>query len=295
MEICAPDSTQLQISAATAGLASLCHTVEEQDLLVALDTMVKAAGIKTLTPARIDSLRTTATHAKLGCDGEEIGGRLIIGAEGVNSTIAQLADLASPVAELPFHAVVARLRLPRLGARALQWMSKTSGVLAFLPGAQQRACVIWSQRRESAQALQAQDDADFLAELERQTGAVVKDAAELSPRHGFPLREGVRPSSGHRVALVGDAAHSFHPLAGQGLAVGLGDIACLLSLATATDLGSRRMLGRYRRQRYLRMHATRALTSGLARLADGSMGEASLNCGLRVPLGNLLAQFANSP
>lgn len=287
MQVASTTTPGLALSASQAGLASLCYTIEEQDLIQVLTNKINGSAIITQTATNLSNLATTATKATINLDGKQITAKLLVGADGIESEVAKLAGLYQPPAQLPYSAVVARLELP-LNNTAYQWMNE-QGILALLPG--DPSCLIWSCEHEQAEQLQQYSDEEFINALQQQTSWDTLPR-NLSKRIKFPLKETVRKASTQRTVLLGDSTHSFHPLAGQGLAVGCGDVATLLQLVQK-DPGTNQVVGRYRRLRYLRAKTTQLLTHNLAKLAHDK--PQALQLGLRMPVGKVLAQLANTP
>lgn len=291
MRVFAPGGTELAIDAARAGVAALCHMVEEKDLLESLARATVHAQLAIQLGCQVERLTPGSREIMVAGAGTEIVARLAIGADGVNSAVARLAGLGRAPTTLSDSAVVARVRLPSLQNVAMQWM-RADGILALLPGPRNMACVVWAMPHVQAVAVVNQADGEFHANLVRWCGAAVAGAADLGARRLFPISEHMRPMVASRVALVGDSAHGFHPLAGQGMAVGLGDVAGLLQDTRGGDPGRPGALAKYRRGRGLRVWATKQLTGSLA-VRPAPTGW--LDRGFSLPVGNLLALLANHP
>jgi len=178
---------------------------------------------------------------------------LIVAADGAGTTLRALNGI--PVSGHSYHqrAIVAHVRTARPHQRTAWQRFLPTGPLAFLPLADGRSSIVWSADRNRASELLALSPPEFAAAL-TEAGDQVLGACELaSERASFPLNlqyatEYVRP----RFALLGDAAHSVHPLAGQGLNLGLRDVealARLLATVPATEFGDLRFLRRYERER----------------------------------------------
>ncbi len=184
----------------------------------------------------------------------------------------------------PQHAIATRLdcELPH-GQVARQWFTPAGEILAFLPldGAQgHRVAVVWSVRAERVPELMALDDGPFAAALADASGHALGAVELCAPRATWPLllakahrwvgRLPDRPTASF--ALAGDAAHTMHPLAGQGLNVGLGDAAELARVLAAREswrgVGDMKLLRRYERARQGEWLRMRLATDGLQRLFD---------------------------
>ncbi|MBD3658000.1 FAD-dependent monooxygenase [Marinobacter sp.] len=193
-------------------------------------------------------------------DGRRVAARLVVAADGANSRLRQWVGLPTREWDYNQQAIVCTVRTAQ-PHRFTAWQRfSPTGPLAFLPlqaesGDDHFCSIVWSQDTAEARRLLTLGDAAFVAELEsaieRQLGAVLA----VSRRYGFPLRQRhakdyVRPG----FALVGDAAHTIHPLAGQGANLGYGDVRVLLDeLARARDTGlgpaDELVLARYQRRR----------------------------------------------
>lgn len=227
-------------------------------------------GAARYTGADITDLALDEDGATLRlADGRELSARLLIAADGVDSRLRALAGIDVVSWPYPEKAIVAHVRTERAhGDTALQRFLPT-GPLAFLPLSDGRSSIVWSSR--DADRLLTLDDGAFQLELasalQYELGAIHGSTARAS----FPLRlsharEYVRPS----FALAGDSAHAVHPLAGQGVNLGLADGRALVrTLVDARDarrdFGSLRTLKRYERARLAANLEMLAVTDGLAR------------------------------
>jgi 2-octaprenylphenol hydroxylase len=166
--------------------------------------------------------------------------------------VRELAGITFKAREYHQRALVATVatELPHQHAAWQRFLS--DGVLAFLPLSDGRCSIVWSTREEQASVLAAMADAEFRAALAGAFDYRLGRILTCSARAVFPLRGGqAEPYVLHRLALIGDAAHSIHPLAGQGANLGFTDAATLADVlrASTRDLGSLRALRRYERAR----------------------------------------------
>lgn len=215
--------------------------------------------------------------------GHEVQAPLLVLAEGRESASRQALGVRFDKQDYGQRAIAARLStdVPHAGV-ARQWF-RSPDVLALLPmdePAPNMGCaLVWSLPTERAQALLALDDVGFEAELMQTTGGLAGTLRLASPRASWPLLLG-RADRVHGMftdtqgnggwVLVGDAAHVIHPLAGQGLNLGLADVACLAQVIAEREswrpLGDQRLLARYARARIGPTQAMAAMTDGLLRL-----------------------------
>ncbi len=275
---------RIEFSARELNCPELGNIVENSVVTTALHSAIgDQQNLQVLAPVQISDLAfDCASNRKVQLtlsSGETLSGKLLIAADGANSRIRKLADFSTREWDYNHVATVCTVRteLPH-GHRALQRFM-ASGPLAFLPllpeagSRDQHYCsIVWSALPERAEALIALAEPDFRREL----GAAIEDrlgAIEWSDtRHSFPLRQrhAVAYVKGS-VALIGDAAHSIHPLAGQGVNLGLLDAAALAEelkrgLKAHRPVGDSRVLNRYQRRRIGPNLAAMWLMEGFKRL-----------------------------
>jgi 2-polyprenylphenol 6-hydroxylase len=190
----------------------------------------------------------------------------------VRSWVRSEAGIAREPQSYGQTAIVANFAAERAHrGRAFQWFVEGAGVLAWLPLPGRRISIVWSAPDALAQELLALDAATLSARVGAAGGAVLGELTLITPPAAFPLSF-LRLSSvvGHRLALVGDAAHGVHPLAGQGVNLGFGDAATLAEVLGArgpvADAGAPILLERYARKRALPVLSMQIVTDGLVRL-----------------------------
>jgi 2-polyprenylphenol 6-hydroxylase len=184
--------------------------------------------------------------------GARVRARLLVGADGPRSRVRKLAGIVFRTRDYDQCALIANVATERSHNHTARQRFLADGVLAFLPLADGRSSIVWSTLRERAQYLASLPDARFCEALAEAFDFRLGNIESCGPRAVFPLRGGqAEPYVLPRVALIGDAAHGIHPLAGQGANLGFMDAAALADVLTDTgrDIGSLRVLRRYERAR----------------------------------------------
>jgi 2-polyprenylphenol 6-hydroxylase len=297
---------QMSFSAYETGVAELAFIVESGRLQRTLwDGLVTQRDVTLFAPARCAALDVNEREAALALEsGERISAKLVIGADGASSWLRQHAGLSAAASSYGERGVVANFACARSHrGTAYQWF-RPDGVLAYLPLPGSRMSMVWSTPDEHAGAL-LDLAPDALCERVAEAGRhVLGELESLTPPAAFPLQLLVAERIvAPRIALVGDAAHVVHPLAGQGVNLGFGDARALAGVLRARepfrDCGELALLRRYARSRAEAILAMRGVTDGLQHLfsARGRLISGIRNAGLnltdRIPvLKNLLVRQA---
>ncbi|CAB3932229.1 UbiH/UbiF family hydroxylase [Achromobacter insolitus] len=274
MEIHGDADGQVNLSAWQAALPQLAWIVESGEIERVLIQAVRMFGIPWLED-RCTGYRDGAIDTYSGA---RIEAELFVGADGAASPLREAAGLKHESVSYHDTGLVVHLdaERPHQGT-AFQWF-RDDGVLALLPlpdtSAGPQVSMVWSMRAEPAQALLALPPEEQAARLE----TLLADAAEgrlgalkvRSKLHGFPLTLERAQMVAPGIALAGDAAHRLHPLAGQGLNLGLGDVEALARIVAGREAyraaGDLRVLHRYQRARAEPVLAMRLATDGLHKL-----------------------------
>ncbi|HAB87235.1 2-octaprenyl-3-methyl-6-methoxy-1,4-benzoquinol hydroxylase [Stutzerimonas stutzeri] len=269
---------QIHFSAETVHAEVLGHIVENrvvQDAL--LETMQRRGGQRLLGAARLERLERTPQGWQLTLDdGRQLNAPLLVAADGANSAVRRLAGCETREWDYLHQAIVTSVRCSEPHQRTAWQRFTDDGPLAFLPlerdGDQHWCSIVWSVTELEARRLMALDDAAFRAALGRAFEQRLGEVEEVDPRLCIPLRQRhakryVQPG----LALIGDAAHTIHPLAGQGVNLGLLDAAVLAEvIEAAMARGERpediRVLSRFERRRMPHNLAMMAAMEGFERL-----------------------------
>ncbi|QNH18114.1 2-octaprenyl-3-methyl-6-methoxy-1,4-benzoquinol hydroxylase [Xanthomonas sp. SS] len=220
---------ELDFDADALGRDQLGWIVEHALLVEQLWAALPAAGVQLHCPARVEAVEMAEERVRLRLDdGSRLDARLAIAADGADSTLRGLAGLDAPAHDYGQRGVVAFVQtdVPHQDTAWQRFLP--GGPLAFLPFADGRSSIVWTLPEAEAARVLALDDAAFGAELTQAFGARLGAVRALSPRVGFPLRRQlVEDYHRDRLLVLGDAAHVVHPLAGQGVNLGLRDVAAL--------------------------------------------------------------------
>ncbi|WP_371370116.1 2-octaprenyl-3-methyl-6-methoxy-1,4-benzoquinol hydroxylase [Pseudomonas sp. QL9] len=286
---------QVHFSAASVHADVLGHIVENRVVQDALMERLHDSTIGLLPNARLEQLRHSGDDWLLTlADGRQIRTPLVIAADGANSAVRRLAGCATREWDYLHHAIVTSVRCEQ-AHQATAWQRFTDdGPLAFLPlsrdGDARWCSIVWSTTPEEAEKLMALDDEGFCVALGRAFEQRLGEVEHVDPRLCIPLRQRhakryVEPG----LALIGDAAHTIHPLAGQGVNLGFLDAAVLAEVllhahARGESIADERVLSRFERRRMPHNLAMMAAMEGFQRLFQADpLGVRWLrNAGLRL-------------
>ena len=237
------------------------------------EAVASAPGLTFIAPAAIVHFADTGTHLAIALDdGREIAARLLVGAEGRRSPSRERAGIKTVGWTHGQTAIVTTISHDRPHeGRAIQHFLP-AGPFAILPLPGNRCCLTWTEDEREARRILALDDADFLAEVETRVAGRLGAITLAGPRQSWPLSTHLtRAYVAPRFALVGDAAHGVHPIAGQGVNLAFRDVAALAEIAADSlrlglDPGSLEGLGRYERWRRFDSAMSAAAFDGLNRL-----------------------------
>jgi 2-octaprenyl-6-methoxyphenol hydroxylase len=248
------------------------HMIENGPLLAALLDKAKEEGVE-LRPTAVADFELAANRIDVRlAEGDTIAARLLVAADGAHSKIRERADIASHGWSYDQSAIVTTVAHERDHHGRAEEHFLPAGPFAILPLTGRRSSIVWTEEAREAERIVALADEDFHAELERRFGLHLGEIEAVGPRRVHPLGLSVaRAFIADRIALAGDAAHVIHPIAGQGLNMGLKDVAALAEVIVdaarlGLDPGSLAVLERYQRWRRFDTMAMGVATDGLNRL-----------------------------
>ncbi len=248
------------------------HMIENRHLVDALAEKAKSLGVELrATPVAGFAAGANSTEVQFA-DGESITARLLVGADGARSLIREQAGIATHGWNYDQSAIVTTVAHEREHNGRAEEHFLPAGPFAILPLTGRRCSIVWTETSGEADRIVALPDNEFHGELEKRFGLQLGDIEVIGPRRAFPLGLfTARTFIGERLALVGDAAHIIHPIAGQGLNMGLRDVAALAEAIADTarlglDPGGPEVLERYQRWRRFDTMTMGVATDGLNRL-----------------------------
>lgn len=252
----AASGATIHFDAASEGRRELGYIVENNLIQWTLWQALEAAGIRRLCPATVHGFEAREDHIRLQLDdGETLSAALLVAADGGASPLRQLAGIATRGRDYAQRAVVAHVRTERPHESTAWQRFLPSGPLALLPLADGRSSLVWSLPEAQAQRVLALDDAAFCDALGVASDFRLGRVTGSTPRASFALKlQLAERYQAERFVLLGDAAHAVHPLAGQGVNLGLRDVAELrdtlvAARAAGRDIGATHVLRRYARRR----------------------------------------------
>jgi 2-octaprenyl-6-methoxyphenol hydroxylase len=248
------------------------HMIENGPMIAALLDKAREQGVDlrpvAVTQFQHDPARVTSKFS----DGTSLSARLLVAADGARSVIREQAGIAIHGWDYDQAGIVTTIAHERDHNGRAEEHFLPAGPFAILPLKGRRSSIVWTESKADAARIVALSDAEFLAELEQRFGLHLGDLAIAGPRRAFPLGLHVaRSFIAERIALIGDAAHVIHPIAGQGLNMGLRDAAALAeavidSARLGIDVGAVSVLERYQRWRRFDTMAMGIATDSLNRL-----------------------------
>ncbi|SHO57138.1 FAD-dependent 2-octaprenylphenol hydroxylase [Vibrio quintilis] len=298
MEVWEKDSfSRIQFDSDSLGQPDLGHIVENRVIqLAALEKVRQLPNVSLLMPARCQSLAVGENEVWLTLEsGESLTAKLVIGADGSQSWVRQQQDIPLTHWDYGHHAIVATVRTSELHHQTARQIFTPDGPLAFLPLSEPDLCsIVWSTEPDKAKVLMEMEHNYFCQQLSAGFDCRLGMCQLVSERAVIPLKmRYARDFVSERVALVGDAAHTIHPLAGQGVNLGLLDAASLAQeiiglWQQGKDIGVHKHLRPYERWRKTEAAKMIAAMQGLKETFDGSFPVKKLLRGVGMTVMNQL-------
>lgn len=254
----------------------LGYMIAEESLTKVLMRAAKKDTMVTFAPTgAVLAVEAGPFEVLLRMDTHAVRARLAVGCDGLRSVIRQSSGIRFEGWDYPLKAISAVVQTVGGHGGVARQIFTRRGPLAFLPLREGRANIVWTQPSAAADALMALPEEDFVEEAASRLGGVVKGARVATGRQAFRLGSHVADCfHGDRVVLAGDSAHQIHPLAGQGLNLGLKDVAALVDVVCdaqklGLDIGSSVVLSQYTRWRRSDVVAVAAVMEGFSQIFSG--------------------------
>jgi 2-polyprenyl-6-methoxyphenol 4-hydroxylase len=269
-----------RLAAKALDLDAMGYVVEYHRLMQVLLEHVKAdSGIQLVSPASFKTLSDDAEGMMLeyrqGDDEFSVQADLLVVADGANSSARDLLDIQASVEDFNQNAIVANVEIENTVTEVAYERFTANGPMAMLPLPHRRYALVWANSPQRTQQLMEMADSDFLNELYAHFGYRVGVFKRMGARNQFPLRlTRAKQLVSGRCVLIGNAANSLHPVAGQGLNLALRDIAVLYDQLSGIDMGSDRIntcLERYQQARKNDQDQTVRLGNSLVKLFSNDL------------------------
>jgi len=259
------------------------HIVENRVIRRALlQRLAELPTVRHIAPARVAGVSRTESTAILHLDGgESVATRFVVAADGRQSAVRAAAGIRTVEWAYPQAGIVCTVAHEKPHGGVAHEHFLPAGPFAMLPmvddAGLHRSSIVWTERRDLAPKMLALDEAAFAAEIERRFGPSLGGLRAIGGRWIYPLTlVHAERYVDNRLALLGDAAHAIHPIAGQGLNLGLRDVAALAEAVVdarrlGLDIGDALVLERYQRWRRFDNLVLMAVTDGLNRLFSNDL------------------------
>ena len=251
----------------------LGYMLENRHIRKALHDAILARGIRLIAPAAVIDNREDGSFAEVDLDtGETLRAPLVVSAEGRKSRLRDAAGIGHINWDYDQSAVVCTVQMTRSHNHVAYEHFLPTGPFAILPLNDNRACIVWSEKHAKAKALMTVNEDLFHDHLLSRFGEFLGEISLVGPKFIYPLGLGLAEEMHKgRLALLGDSAHGIHPIAGQGLNLGLKDVAALAEVLIEAarlgeDIGSDLVLERYAKWRRFDNVSTSAIMDGFVRL-----------------------------
>jgi 2-octaprenyl-6-methoxyphenol hydroxylase len=267
---------KVRLSAQKEQVEALGYVITARDIESHVASLVAESGIELICPARLIGLMTGNDAAnvslKRGDEALSVSAKLLVGADGGNSSVRKLLEIAQRTTDYGQTALVTTVKSALRHNNVAFERFTASGPLALLPIADNHCAVVWTRTSEDANALMSGGEADFLAELQQCFGYRLGKLSLAAPRRAFPLAL-IRAEQmiAERTVVIGNAVHQLHPVAGQGFNLGLRDVMQLAEMiirqhAAKQDIGDNSFLTAYAGSRQKDHDRTIGFTNNVVRI-----------------------------
>lgn len=269
-----PSLLHLHFDHETLGEGPLGHMVENRHTRIALNARLKEmSGITILAPEKVAGITRENGTATVTLESEKlITSRLLVGADGRGSVVRKHADLPTSTIEYRQYGIVCSIEHEHSHCGIAHERFLPSGPFAILPLCGNRSSLVWTEKSHLTDTIMNLPDRAFEAEVRRRVGDFLGNVSVVGGRWAYPLAlQYVQDYVANRVALIGDAAHGIHPISGQGLNLGLKDVAALVEVLVdarrvGLDIGSLAVLENYGHWRTTDNASVYAITDTFNRL-----------------------------
>jgi len=279
-----PSLLHLHFDSETLGDGPLGHLVENRHTQIALfKRMEELDNIQFLAPETITSSERTASGTLVTLEsGTRIIAPLVLGIDGRNSMMRQSASIATSLIDYKQHGIVCSIEHEFSHCGIAHERFLPAGPFAILPLTGNRSSLVWTERSHLVETIMGLSPRAFDAEVARRVGGFLGEVKTIGGRWAYPLSlQYADTYVDERLALLGDAAHSIHPISGQGLNLGLKDVAALIEVlvearTVGLDIGSPSVLDKYEQWRTSDNASIYAITDMFNRLFSNDIGPIKL-------------------
>jgi len=270
-----------RLDASTTGYEALGYVIENRHLGAVFSEAIPAySNIEMICPAQLQAIEITDTDARAIIKHNEtartVTARLIVGADGGQSAVRNCAGIEATSRDYDQTAIIANVTPADFHHNIAYERFTEHGPLALLPMSERRCSLVWTLPREDSASVLGLDDETFLARLQHRFGFRLGKFEKTGKRYAYPLtlvcaQNHVKP----RLVLIGNAAHTLHPVAGQGFNLGLRDVAAMAQVLVeaverGNDPGALDVLNRYQQWRSRDQSSVTAFTDGIVHVFSNS-------------------------
>jgi len=261
------------LDAEEEGVPALGQVITARNLGAALlERLTQLQDVDLIAPARVRWVSVDDDRARIGLEDAELGARLLVAADGGNSFVRDQLCFETVRKEYHQSAVVANVTPSRPHQGVAFERFTANGPLALLPMRDDHCALVWTAADDKLEEMLGLDDASFIGRLQEHFGWRLGRFRQVGRRNGYPLSQlWVRHSVKPRAAIIGNAAHTLHPVAGQGFNLGIRDVAALAEVVIdacrrGEDPGSGETLARYEEWRHRDQQQVARITDSLVRI-----------------------------